>query len=85
MLDLRYDLAYSETIPDAYEDLLLDILRGDKGLFIRSDELAAAWDIFTPLLHEIEARGISPDTYAFGAVGPRAADALARQHGVDWQ
>jgi glucose-6-phosphate 1-dehydrogenase len=85
MLDLQYDLAFSEAIPDAYEDLLLDVIRGDKSLFIRSDELAAAWDIFTPMLQEIDTRHLSPETYEFGARGPEASDQLAAGHGVTWE
>jgi len=75
-LDLKYESAFSELIPDAYESLLLDVLRGEKSLFIRSDELAAAWNVFTPVLHEIEERRISPHAYEFGGYGPEAADEL---------
>ncbi|KAJ1343757.1 glucose-6-phosphate 1-dehydrogenase [Batrachochytrium salamandrivorans] len=41
-------------IPDAYESLILDALKGDKSNFVRDDELDAAWKIFTPVLHAIE-------------------------------
>jgi hypothetical protein len=43
-------------VPDAYSRLLLDVLRGEQAQFVRDDELAAAWDIFTPLLHAIDGR-----------------------------
>ncbi len=69
-LDLRYKSAFTELIPDAYENLILDVLCGDRSLFIRSDELQAAWDIFTPVLHEIEKRKIVPQPYPFGSSGP---------------
>ena len=75
-LDMYYKAAFSEQIPDAYESLLLDVIRGDKSLFIRSDELRAAWDVFTPVLHEIETRKIIPQPYAFGSTGPDAAKSL---------
>ena len=71
-LDLRYSLAFEQNIPDAYECLLLDVIRGEKGLFIGSDELAAAWDVFTPALHEIDARRLKPVPYEFGSTGPQA-------------
>jgi len=71
-LDLRYKAAFSAEIPDAYERLLLDVIAGDKSLFIRSDELAAAWDIFTPVLHEMEEKQVKPLPYAFGTDGPGA-------------
>jgi glucose-6-phosphate 1-dehydrogenase len=69
-LDLRYASTFDALIPDAYECLLLDVIRGDKSLFIRHDELAAAWDIFTPALHEMDERGVRPDQYEFGSSGP---------------
>lgn len=69
-LDLLYHAAFPELIPDAYERLILDVIRGDHSLFIRSDELAAAWDIFTPVLHAIERDGVRPQPYPFGSSGP---------------
>ena len=83
-LNLRYESAFSAAIPDAYECLLLDVIRGDKGLFIRWDELAAAWDIFTPALDEIERHAIQPDPYPFGGKGPARAFELAQKHGILW-
>ena len=49
-LDLTYKQRYNTHLPDAYERLILDCFNGDKRLFIRNDELAAAWEIFTPIL-----------------------------------
>ncbi|KVH88706.1 glucose-6-phosphate dehydrogenase, partial [Cynara cardunculus var. scolymus] len=46
-----------------YEWFLLDAILGEQRLFIRSDELDAAWSIFTPLLKELEAKKIAPDLY----------------------
>ena len=69
-LDLQYESAFRRLIPDAYESLLLDVVRGDKSLFIRADELAAAWDVFTPALDELEQRSVRPAVYAFGSGGP---------------
>jgi glucose-6-phosphate 1-dehydrogenase len=83
-LDLRYRAAFQQEIPDAYESLLLDVIRGEKSLFIRDDELAAAWDIFTPILDALERRGVEPEPYPFGGDGPAGARALAARHGVRW-
>jgi glucose-6-phosphate 1-dehydrogenase len=69
-LNLNYQAAFDQQIPDAYESLLLDVIRGDRSLFIRRDELEAAWNVFTPLLHEIEAKAIRPEGYLFGSAGP---------------
>lgn len=83
-LNLSYASEFSGQMPDAYESLLLDVLRGDSSLFIRSDELEAAWDIFTPMLHELEERNIKPRPYRFGSKGPNEADALAARYGLTW-
>ena len=70
-LDLSYESAFADTvIPEAYESLLLDVIHGEKALFIRNDELAAAWDIFTPVLQQIENKKIKPKPYPFGGQGP---------------
>ncbi len=81
-LNLSYATAFSGEIPDAYESLLLDVIQGDKSLFIRADELEAAWDIFTPVLHDLESCAILPQTYPFGSHGPESALALAALHEV---
>lgn len=69
-LNLQYESAYSGVIPDAYECLLLDVVQGDKSLFIRDDELRVAWDIFTPVLHDLEDQAVAPEIYPFGSRGP---------------
>jgi glucose-6-phosphate 1-dehydrogenase len=75
-LDLRYQAAFREVIPDAYEQLLLDAIKGDRSLFIRSDELAAAWDILTPVLHAIDHARMEPEPYPFGSAGPAGESRL---------
>lgn len=80
-LNLRYQTTFSSLIPDAYECLILDVIEGDRRLFIRADELAAAWDIFTPVLHQTEAQRVAPEIYPFGSTGPMAGKALARRYG----
>lgn len=83
-LDLIYGEAYAGArVGDAYETLLLDALRGDRSLFIRADELAAAWDIFTPLLHELDAGATPPEPYTFGSCGPASRLALARRFAIE--
>jgi glucose-6-phosphate 1-dehydrogenase len=82
-LNLRYESTYAVEIPDAYECLLLDVMEGDESLFIRSDELAVAWDIFTPVLHEIEQQGIPPEKYPFGAQAPVGLEQLTARYGID--
>ncbi|CAK5181008.1 unnamed protein product [Aphanomyces euteiches] len=81
-LDLSYAARYADThMPDAYTRLLLDVLRGYQSMFVRDDELIAAWSIFTPLLQEIDAKQIKPLPYVFGSRGPAESDALTAKHG----
>ncbi|KAI8806493.1 glucose-6-phosphate dehydrogenase [Cladochytrium replicatum] len=83
-LDLSYSKRYKDVpIPDAYESLILDVMKGDKSNFVRDDELDAAWKIFTPLLHEIEApkSKIVPEEYVFGSRGPAGLDEFVKKHG----
>ena len=75
---------YSREIPDAYERLLLDAIEGERRLFIRSDELDAAWGLFTPLLKELETRKVAPELYPYGSRGPVGAYYLAAKYNVRW-
>ncbi|OVA02175.1 glucose-6-phosphate dehydrogenase [Macleaya cordata] len=83
-LNLLYKTRYSKEIPDAYERLLLDAMEGEHRLFIRSDELDAAWALFTPLLKELEEKKIAPELYPYGSRGPVGAHYLAAKHNVRW-
>ncbi|EOA39290.1 hypothetical protein CARUB_v10012299mg, partial [Capsella rubella] len=83
-LNLLYSARYSKEIPDAYERLLLDAIEGERRLFIRSDELDAAWALFTPLLKEIEEKKTIPEFYPYGSRGPVGAHYLAAKHKVQW-
>jgi len=68
-------------LPDAYERLILDVTRGDHSLFVREDELDAAWRIFTPVLHQLERDKIKPLPYEYGTRGPAAADEMIKRMG----
>ena len=62
-----------ETLTERDADLgrlLLDVMRGDQSLFLRDDELAASWDVVTPVLHRLEDSKVKPQHYAFGSGGP---------------
>lgn len=81
-LRLQYRKAFSEVVPEAYESLLLDVIEGDKSLFIGAAELQASWEIFTPVLHAIAERAIKPILYPAGSKGPAEADGLAARYGI---
>jgi glucose-6-phosphate 1-dehydrogenase len=71
-LRFRYGERF-ESLPDAYETLLLDILRGDQTLFVHSDEVLESWRLFDPLLaHE---HAVHP--YPSGSWGPDVAERFA--------
>lgn len=81
-LDLSYGSRYRDLVmPDAYERLILDVFCGSQIHFVRSDELAQAWRIFTPLLHQIEKEKIKPSPYKYGGRGPKEADELTSKYG----
>ncbi|KAI8884462.1 glucose-6-phosphate dehydrogenase [Backusella circina FSU 941] len=85
-LDLTYQQRYTDlTIPDAYESLILDVLRNDHSNFVRDDELEAAWKIFTPLLHKIDDHHeeIKVTEYKYGSRGPVELDDFIRKYGYD--
>eukprot|EP00271_Cylindrocystis_brebissonii_P012211 TRINITY_DN303_c0_g1_i1.p1 TRINITY_DN303_c0_g1~~TRINITY_DN303_c0_g1_i1.p1 ORF type:complete len:627 (-),score=140.47 TRINITY_DN303_c0_g1_i1:1006-2886(-) len=83
-LNLVFFDKYKQELPDAYERLLLDAIEGDKRLFLRFDELEAAWNVFTPVLNELENKKISPELYPYGSRGPIGAHYLAAKYNVRW-
>ena len=70
---------------DAYARLLLDVLRGQLTLFMRSDELEAAWEWVEPILRYWESSELAPLPYAAGTWGPAAASALIGTSGLTWR
>ena len=81
-LELRYDYKYAGVaIPDAYERLILDALRGDQQHFVRRDELREAWAIFEPVLHAMKHGDLIPEPYVYGSRGPLSADELRESRG----
>ena len=68
----RMNLMYTHTevkdMPDAYERLVLEVLRGDATNFVSVDELDASWAVFSPALLKLE--GTKPERYAYGSAGP---------------
>ncbi len=78
-LDFRYAEAFSP-LADAYETLLLDVLTGDQTLFVRADEVEAAWRLYTSVLENPP----RVDFYAAGTWGPAAAEQLLAKDGQQW-
>ncbi|CAG8433864.1 9617_t:CDS:2 [Ambispora gerdemannii] len=70
---------FNNTAP--YESLILDVLKSDHSNFVRDDELDAAWNIFTPILHKIDQAKIKPQAYAYGSRGPSGVDDFVARFG----
>ncbi len=83
-LDISFEKTFGTRYPDAYERLLMDTVRGNATLFMRRDEVEAAWTWVEPVL---EAWSNSPDLprpYAAGSWGPTASIALIARDGRTW-
>ncbi len=80
-----YGAAFGKPPPEAYERLLLDAAFGDSTLFIRNDELEAAWEYLDPIIEGCSgARGGQLPTYPAGTWGPKEAEDLIRADGREW-
>ncbi|MCA8982670.1 MAG: glucose-6-phosphate dehydrogenase [Planctomycetaceae bacterium] len=84
-MNFTYDETFDAGLPEAYERLLLDVMRGDTTLFTRSDELEAAWRFVSPILERWENRKHDPDFYPAGSWGPAEADRLLEKSGQAWR
>jgi glucose-6-phosphate 1-dehydrogenase len=83
-LDINFEKTFGRRFPDAYERLLMDIVRGDPTLFMRRDEVEAAWAWVEPILEGWAARPDHPRPYPAGSWGPTAAIALIERDGRTW-
>ncbi len=85
-MEFGYAASFDGPVPEAYERLLLDVLRGDPTLFLRSDEVAAAWAFVDPVLAGWrESMPPAFPNYAAGTWGPADADQLAGGCRVGWR
>ena len=84
-MDFHYSESFQVDVPEAYERLLLDVMRGDSTLFTRTDELEAAWEFVDPVLDAWQSDAHRPEPYPAGSWGPRAADELLNRAGRAWR
>jgi glucose-6-phosphate 1-dehydrogenase len=82
-MDFQYGEAFTESSPEAYERLVLDVLIGDSTLFPLADEVEAGWRVVDPL--EEAWANDTPFTYRSGEWGPRAADEMLARDGRTWR
>ena len=70
---------------DAYEDLLLDVLKGDRSLFLRFDEVEYAWRIVDPILQTWAIERDYIVTYPAGSWGPEDSRRLFEKESQSWR
>lgn len=81
----NYEDAYKGEEPEAYETLLYDIMDGDATLFMRGDQVEAAWRVVMPILEVWAARKpINFPNYSPDSWGPEDAEALIARDGHNW-
>ena len=92
LVDVPLDMTFSKALgpvgedpPDAYERLIMDVIRGNQTLFMRGDEVEAAWAWTDPIIAGWQERGEVPQHYESGTAGPVDADALMTRDGRAWR
>jgi glucose-6-phosphate 1-dehydrogenase len=92
LVDVPLDMSFAEAlgpeaeeVTDAYERLIMDVIRGNQTLFMRGDEVEAAWAWTDPLIEGWERRGDSPKPYDAGSIGPDDAAFLINRDGRRWR
>jgi glucose-6-phosphate 1-dehydrogenase len=83
-MDFAYGESFTESSPEAYERLILDVLIGDPPLFPRQEEVELSWRILDPI-EQFWAENTKPDQYRSGSAGPASADALMARDGRAWR
>ena len=92
LIDVPLDMSFAEAlgpeaadVPDAYERLIMDVIRGNQTLFMRGDEVEAAWGWTDPIIAAWEAKGDRPLPYAPGSTGPEEAAIMLHRDGRRWR
>jgi glucose-6-phosphate 1-dehydrogenase len=83
-MDFGYGSSFTESSPEAYERLILDVMLGDPPLFPRHEEVELAWQILDPVEAFWATQG-RPDPYPSGGWGPECADDMMRRDGRSWR
>lgn len=83
-LDMSFAQTFKVRSPEAYERLIMDVIRGNATLFMRRDEVEAAWQWIDPILDGWAASREAPKTYTAGTWGPSSSIALIERDGRTW-
>ncbi|KNC20425.1 glucose-6-phosphate dehydrogenase [Arthrobacter sp. RIT-PI-e] len=84
-MDFGYGHSFTESSPEAYERLILDVLLGEPPLFPRQAEVELSWQILDPFEEYWASLGTQPDPYVPGSWGPASADELLAADGRTWR
>jgi glucose-6-phosphate 1-dehydrogenase len=85
-MQFTYQDSFEVPSPDAYETLLWDVMGNDPTLFMRADQVEAAWRVVMPVLEAwAESSPRHFPNYAAGSCGPKAADELLAREGHAWR
>jgi len=92
LLDVPLDMSFADAlgpeaknVPDAYERLIMDVVRGNQTLFMRGDEVEAAWAWTDPLIEGWTNAADVPKPYDIGSTGPEDAAILMHREGRKWR
>ena len=92
LVDVPLDMTFADAlgdgaadVTDAYERLIMDVIRGNQTLFMRGDEVEAAWKWTDPIIQGWEARNDVPKLYDAGSAGPEDAMMLLHRDGRKWR
>jgi glucose-6-phosphate 1-dehydrogenase len=92
LVDVPLDMTFAEAlgeeasdVPDAYERLIMDVIRGNQTLFMRGDEVEAAWAWTDPIIGAWTSREDKPERYDAGSTGPEEALILMHRDGRRWR
>jgi glucose-6-phosphate 1-dehydrogenase len=83
-MDFGYGSSFTESSPEAYERLILDVLLGDPPLFPRHEEVELSWQILDPVEEFWTTQG-QPEPYPAGGWGPQSADDMMTRDGRAWR
>ena len=83
-LDMSFATTFEGHIPEAYERLLMDVIRGNATLFMRRDEVEAAWRFIDPIREQWAITNDQPRPYVAGTWGPVASIGLVERDGRTW-
>ena len=83
-LDLSFEETFGISYPDAYQRLVIEVLRGNPALFMRRDEIEAAWRWIDTILTSWASEKQNLETYAAGTWGPTSASLMLDRLGRAW-